>query len=359
MGDVVDVNGFKRAGGHLSAEDALEEPPPGGAAAGSDPTKELREALEAKTLNSRLPAILDRLEAGIPRIPTGWTLLDKALDGGLVMPSLNVVGAKPKIGKSTWAQIVAERHVARGGVVYYLDLENGEDRFVRRLLCRRARVGPNEVRLGWRDPEGARRWGEAIVALGEVGDRLIIDTDRSISPSLLELNVSQAREKAGERDLLVVIDSLQKLPMQDLGERRAGIDAWLLALQDIRDRYRVAIMVVSEIKRPAAGSTYRANETAFKESGGIEYTADCAMTLDREGDEEDDALEPGAPPSPATLRVMFNRDGRTGAVASYTAVFPHYGMEEVEPVRPAPKEEPTTSTTRKSPRGGRDVGFNV
>ncbi len=78
------------------------------------------------------------LETGTKHVVKGWSRLDLALGGGFGVPSLNILGAAPKSGKSTWAQIIAERHAEAGGFVYYLDLENGRRRFMRRMLCRRA-----------------------------------------------------------------------------------------------------------------------------------------------------------------------------------------------------------------------------
>jgi hypothetical protein len=109
------------------------------------------------------------LEEGTKRIATGWRRLDRALAGGFGVPSLNLIGAAPKSGKSTWAQIVAERHAEAGGFVYYLDLENGRRRFIRRMLCRRARLGGAQVAAALRAQrrgvfdslEQVERWREA------------------------------------------------------------------------------------------------------------------------------------------------------------------------------------------------------
>ena len=96
-----------------------------------------------------------RSRDGDKRVATGWRLLDRALGGGFGLPSLNISGRQPKSGKSTWAQIIAERHVEAGGVVYYLDLENGRRRFMRRMLCRHAKLGGAQVAVAL----GAQRRG--------------------------------------------------------------------------------------------------------------------------------------------------------------------------------------------------------
>ncbi len=292
------------------------------------------------------------LEEGSKRIATGWRRLDRALGGGFGVPSLNLIGAAPKSGKSTWAQVVAERHAEAGGFVYYLDLENGRRRFVRRMLCRRAQLGGAQVaaalrahRLGvfesreqverWKE---AKRWVQEKLAPGFLAE--------FTPPSNFAARVAAAREKAGDRPLLLVIDSLQKLPMA-LEDRRAGVDAWVRLLERLRHEHEAAVLLISEIKRDQKGK-YTAHEAAFKESGGIEYAADLAMTLTRPtADENADAS--------STLRVELARDcddDPRGEVASYKPKYPFYGIEELEPEKHAEGRNGAQSRQQRSSQGG-------
>ncbi len=277
-----------------------------------------------------------QLEEGVQYIPTGFTRLDLALGGGLPIPSLTVLGAAPKSGKSSIAQCVATRHAERGGFVYYLDVENGRRRVLRQLLCRRASLGRRGI-AALRDPtsavfaspeealSAARRWIDAKDWLRGLSDRFFLD---SRPPKDFEARVREAREWAGSRELLVVVDSLQKLP-GDLSDRRAVVDAWVRMFERIRHEYEAAFLVVSEIKRGADGA-YRAHESAFKESGGIEYAADLALTLSRDTAEETEGEDTGS-----TLRVELARDtdeDPRGDVATYFPVRPFYGIEERDPL---------------------------
>jgi hypothetical protein len=146
-------------------------------------------------------------------------------------------------------------------------------------------------------------------------------------PKNFAARVAAARERAGDRQLLLVLDSLQKLPM-DLEDRRAGVDAWIRLLERLRHEHEAAVLLISEIKRDQKGQ-YTAHEAAFKESSGIEYAADLAMTLTRPtADESAEAC--------STLRVELARDcddDPRGEVAGYCPLFPFYGLEEVEPER--------------------------
>jgi len=159
--------------------------------------------------------------------------------------------------------------------------------------------------------------------------------------------VAAARLRAGERPLLLIIDSLQKLPM-DLEDRRSGVDAWIRLLERLRHQHDTAVLLISEIKRDPKGQ-YTAHEAAFKESGGIEYAADLAMTLARPP-----ATEAGEASS--TLRVELARDCEEdprGAVAAYRPLFPFHGLEEVEPASTAPR----SNTARKANGAAKALSF--
>jgi hypothetical protein len=143
-------------------------------------------------------------------------------------------------------------------------------------------------------------------------------------PPDFALRVAAARTMAGKRPSLIVIDSLQKLPME-LEDRRAGVDTWVRVLERVRHEHDAAVLLISEIKRDQKGQ-YTAHEAAFKESGGIEYAADLAMTLTRPT--ADDPAE-----ASSTLRVELARDcdnDPRGVVAAYRPLFPFHGLEEVE-----------------------------
>jgi hypothetical protein len=312
------------------------------------------EEMTDRALAAQLPRVLERLRAGLPRAPTGWPLLDRALcdepalerekapaPHGFVVPSLNVLGAPPKVGKSTWAQIVAERHAEAGGVAYYVDLENGVDRFMRRLLYRRARLGAAALRRGMTLEQNAR-WQRAVAGIerGALGQRLFLETRRQIDGAALASCVEALRDRAEGRALLVVVDSLHKLPME-MQNRRDGVDHWLRVLEEIRDRSGAVILAISELRRRERGG-HDVSETGFKESGGIEYSGDLLLALEPPGGAEPIGGSPaGETPrlgAPATLRIVFNRDGLTGKVAQYRAEFPWYGL--VEEGLPEPSQPP-------------------
>jgi KaiC/GvpD/RAD55 family RecA-like ATPase len=321
------------------------------------------ERIELISIGAALDREELRLENPTPRVATGWARLDKAIGGGLEVPSLTVIGAGPKSGKSTWAQIVAVRHVEAGGVAYVLDLENGSRRFLRRALCRKAGLGASQVSRALADERAqvfhskadAEQWREAKIWLREtLSSRLFVE---HAPPDNFVARVAAAadRARAESRKLLVVVDSIQKLPGDARDDRRTAIDKWIRLFERIRYEHEAAILAISEIRRGKEG--YNAREDAFKESGGIEYAADLALTLNRAAADDDDAE------AVSTLRVDLARDCEEdprGDVASYRPVRPHYGLEEVEPVpigkrrsgRPAARFEAAVDFVRATLSGG-------
>jgi len=284
------------------------------------------------------------LEEGIKRVATGWARLDRALGGGFALPSLNVIGAAPKSGKSTWAQIIAERHAEGGGFVYYLDLENGRRRFMRRMYA--AMPGSAVPRWPWHSAltigasssraNRSETWNNAKTWVREsLAPGFLVEFT---PPRDFAARVAAVRQRAGDRPLLVVLDSLQKLPM-GLEDRRAGVDAWIRLLERLRHEHEAAVLLISEIKRDQKGQ-YTAHEAAFKESsGGIEYAADLALTLTRPT--SNDAGEPFS-----TLCVELARDcdeDPRGKVAAYRPLFPFHGLEEVGLEKPAARTRNGTS----------------
>lgn len=300
-------------------------------------------ALMRLSISAHLALEQESLENGVEYVPTGFPSLDQRLGGGLVLPSLNVIGGGPKSLKSTVARIAAYHHAEAGGVVYYLDLENGRKRHLLRVLCRRANLSPEQARDAVRQGPSAdnvnlARWRGAEEWVRSLGTRMFLEftpiTEKEFAARVSEVC---GFPRAEGRRVMVVIDSLQKLLMENLNERRAGIDRWTRLLERLRHELGITIVVVSEVKRDQYGGGYAGGPASFKESGGIEYAADLAMTLTRSKDT-------------ATLRVELARDGveelRGEPVAAFEPKFPYYDLEEV-PIT-AERSTPGPKPTKKN-----------
>jgi replicative DNA helicase len=153
-------------------------------------------------------------------------------------------------------------------------------------------------------------------------------SDRKINPDVMRKQIEFLRLDTGRDRVLVVIDSLHKLPFSRLSERRSGIDEWLRNFEQIRDEMGVTFLVVSELSRsPQGGYDELPNLGSFKESGDIEYTADNALIMTTEGSVYD--RDGGDAGRTVHLWLVASREMSPGKVADYQVEFPYWSFREI------------------------------
>jgi len=81
-------------------------------------------------------------------IPTGFTNYDEAIGGGLRRKCVDLVSARPKVGKSVFADNVALNVSLRGTPVLVLDTEMSKEDHLNRLIANISGVPINEVATG-------------------------------------------------------------------------------------------------------------------------------------------------------------------------------------------------------------------
>jgi len=198
---------------------------------------------------------------------TCFSKLTEALDG---LRGMVGISAPPKVGKTAFALQIASNIAKQGYGTLYYDFESGAENLMIRELCRGEKISRQEI-FKKKNPESLVDSVEAgLNNLGECKN-FIIKTERSLGMEEIRSDISQVRLLAGKDDVLVVIDSLHKLPMKDLKERRAAIDRWLRDFEALiaNDPY-LTIILISELSR---------DKQQPKESGDIEYTVDFLLRL--------------------------------------------------------------------------------
>jgi replicative DNA helicase len=257
-------------------------------------------------------------------LETGFTKLDRHLEG---LRGISILGGPPKAGKSCFFMQISTEVSRRDVPVIYYDFENGRQKIYLRTLVRMARIAEKKIRSGTLDAEEKQA---LLKAQGEL-DRLLahfrVVNDRQLTPDTMRRHIDFIRHETRKDALLIVIDSLHKLPFKDLAERRTGIDSWLRQLEAIRDAHQVCFLVISELSRGKGGGYgEKPDLSSFKESGDIEYTADNALILMPDWD-------PMAP-NPARQRksilwMVASREASPGQVAEYELDFPFWRFKEI------------------------------
>ncbi len=187
-----------------------------------------------------------------------------------------VLAAKPKTGKSTLALQIASDLYGQGVPVLYFDFENGPLNLMARELSRKSHLSLEEIYSPVGDQAACADGG--ILRLGE-NKHFSIITDRKLTIEKIGGQIKQAKKAAGRSDVFMVIDSLQKLPMENLRERRAAVDLWLRGLEELKaDDPGLSILLISELSREGGRP---------KESGDIEYTGHFLLEFQANQTEEE------------------------------------------------------------------------
>ena len=227
-----------------------------------------------------------------------------------------VLAAKPKIGKTTFVmQIESEIADLGVGVIHY-DFENGRYNLMMREACRRFDVDYRTELLG-------DKWTglDSMIEKIEEIKNLAIITDRGLTIDKIRAHIFDMRKATGNENVLITIDSLQKLPMENLRERRAAVDLWLRNFEELKaeDPY-LTILLVSELSREGQKP---------KESGDIEYTGHFLLRLESNQTEEE-VRKVGYDDNIRNLWIEYARDVATGDNIKYQADFNRWKFAEMK-----------------------------
>lgn len=263
-----------------------------------------------------LPGWIERLEdrvdagGGITGVSTGLTDFDH-LTSGLQPGSLNIIGARPAVGKSAFALGIAA-HVAieLRRPVLFVSLEMPHDELVGRLVSLLGRVDSSRLRSATLD---ARDWTKVATAHQALnGAPLVLDDDSSATVAAIRARARRVRAKY--KDLaLVVVDYLQLLgsPAARVENRQLAVDENTRMLKLLARDLDVPVIATSQVSRAVeARADKRPMLSDLRESGSIESHSDIVAALYR-----DELYEPASPDRGlAEVNILKHRNGPTGTV---------------------------------------------
>lgn len=248
---------------------------------------------------------------------TCFLKLTEALDG---LREIIGISAPPKVGKTAFALQIASDIAGQGYGVLYYDFESGAENLMIREICRDQNITHQEI-FKKRNPESLVDGVKAGLNNLRKRKNFIIKTERSLTIEEIRSDISQVRQLTGKDEVLVVMDSLQKLPMKDLKERRAAIDRWLRDFEALKTNDRnLTIILISELSR---------DKQQPKESGGIEYAMHFLLRL-RKNKEKAKAEDPEPKDDfKRNLILELARDAESGKqIAQYEVNFEHWKFTE-------------------------------
>jgi replicative DNA helicase len=244
----------------------------------------------------------------IEPVLTGFRELDEML--GTLEPELIIIGARPSIGKTSFAINIAEEFALnQKKTVAFFSLEMSKKALTDRIICSRAGIPAKRYKL--KNITQAELEKAEQVDYDLATSNLFINDQSDITPIQILSKCRKLRIERKKLDL-IVIDYLQMLQASHrIGDLRERITEVSKELAQIKKDLNVPILAVASLSRASETGTVRKPRASdLRESGQIESDADQIWLLHRQGHYDPNC----ATPAIAELDVVKNRNGETGNI---------------------------------------------
>lgn len=270
-----------------------------------------------------------------PYIPTGFSKLDEALDGGLY-EGLYIIGAISSLGKTTIITQIADQVASQGQDVLIISLEMARSELIAKSISRHTAIRVIETGGDMRDAKTSRgiTTGSRYENYSKKEIKLIEDATRDygeyannvyILEGVGDVGAKQIRDMVAKHVLytgkapLVIVDYLQILaPYNERYSDKQNTDKAVMELKRISRDFKTPVIGISSFNRDNYES--KVSMQAFKESGSIEYSSDVLLGLQLKGAGErnfDPTEAKKANPREVELVILKNRNGATGSKIAY------------------------------------------
>ena len=250
-------------------------------------------------------------------LTTGFPDLDK-MTSGLQSSDLIILAARPSMGKTSFALMLAENAaIHAGAVVGVFSLEMSKESLVMRMLCSQGNIDAQRFRNGFLS---RLEWAQIAKSLGVLADTKIF-LDDTPGLSVLEMRAKARRLSAEQKKLdLIIVDYLQLMSGggKRVESRQQEVSQISRELKGLAKELNVPLVALSQLSRaPESRSDHRPQLADLRESGALEQDADVVAFIFREEQyktpEEREAM-PEDRKNIAELIIAKQRNGPTGTV---------------------------------------------
>lgn len=287
----------------------------------------------------------DAIQRRPPKLPTEFESLNKLLGGGL-SPGLIILGGSPNLGKSTLAIQMAEYLSQKVPVLYY-SLEMTPDRIASKLLSRQyfhecAKASTTRTPKTADEIISNKITSEEWPFIDQARQRVLERTEqlyvieklpgwdgeplpftsRNIAAHVRRFIQSRREEDPAASPPLVMVDYLQIIqpPEGPSRSERQVVEDNLNQMVSLSRGEGLIVLLISSLSRGSYDAPLKMD--SFKETGGIEYSADVLLGLQfqavmnlRKGERLDIDAEknkPAGTPREVELVILKQRYGASG-----------------------------------------------
>ncbi|MBQ3296418.1 replicative DNA helicase [Candidatus Saccharibacteria bacterium] len=241
---------------------------------------------EYRSMSDLLTATFDRMEelrnnkGALRGLKTGFRDVDK-MTAGLQKGDLVIIGARPAMGKTTFAQNLTYNiaSINKKGVLFF-SMEMAANEIIERMLSDVSGVDNWKIRTGNVSDEEYAKIGDAMAELSE----LPIYIDDTSSMTIMELR-NKARRAMHDHDIgIVIVDYLQLIQGSDryAGNRVQEVTEISRGLKILARELSIPVVALAQLSRNVTGrDNPRPVLSDLRESGSIEQDADLVMFLHR------------------------------------------------------------------------------
>ena len=275
---------------------------------------------EYAALEDLLVDAFDRMEAlhtnkgALRGLKTGFRDLDNKT-AGFQRGDLIIIGARPAMGKTTFAQNLAYNiaGINKRGVLFF-SMEMAKNEIVDRMIASTSGVDSWHIRTGNITADDFAKIGDALGEMSEIPLYL----DDTSSMTVLELR-NKARRAAHDHDIgLIIVDYLQLISGSDryAGNRVQEVTEISRGLKTLARELEIPVIALAQLSRGVTGrDDPRPVLSDLRESGSIEQDADLVMFLPRpDYYHQEDGYEPT---TVTELLMAKHRHGPIGKIELY------------------------------------------
>lgn len=294
-----------------------------------------------------------KLDADSLGVRTGFPRLDKLLLG-LRPGQLIVGGARPGVGKTSFALNLAVQAAERGASVAFFSLEMSSTEIAQRLMSARSSIPLQKIRSARIAGED---WAELNSAAGHLSclDIMIDDTPGT---TVTEIRAKARRMLRDKEKGLIIVDYLQL--MQASGNRYDSrvteVSAMSRGLKIMAKDLGVPVVSLSQLSRQSEARVGKRPQLSdLRESGSIEQDADIVILLDRSTTAEEAQRSDRPDEGWTDFIIAKNRSGPTGTIPmiflNESTQFKEvdFGHDEQEAVPASAENRPVISSELEPP----------
>jgi len=212
------------------------------------------------------------------RVRTHLEGLNRKLDGGFSRGELIFLAARAGVGKTALSLQFAQSAATDGTKTLIVSHEMLTPALTRRMVAQSANVAASSIRQkSFSEMEKER----LMSVVGRMSDLPVWITDRAQTFNDIYTLCEHLRDSAG-LDFLIV-DYLQRIHSKGNSKRRLQVEQTSNALKSLAQEFRIPVLCLSAVSRPAKGQSTKPTMESLRESGALEHDADIIILLDRVG----------------------------------------------------------------------------